>query len=280
MDSQAFPNNQTDAQRRAFQEVSKGKLLVIAGPCVVEGEKPLLEVAERVIGTCRDLGLPIIFKASYRKANRSRIDSFTGIGDDEALSLLGQVREQYGVKVVTDIHTAEEAVKAAEYVDVLQIPAFLCRQTDLLVAAAKTGCTVNIKKGQFLSAESMIHAVQKVRDAGNDDVWVTERGTTFGYEDLVVDMRGIPVMRTFAPTVVDLTHSLQRPNQSSGVTGGTPNFISPLGRAAVAAGADAVFIETHPRPIEALSDGANMLPLDNLPSLLKTLSSIHESVRS
>ena len=280
MDSQAFPNNQTDAQRRAFQEVSKGKLLVIAGPCVVEGEKPLLEVAERVIGTCRDLGLPIIFKASYRKANRSRIDSFTGIGDDEALSLLGQVREQYGVKVVTDIHTAEEAVKAAEYVDVLQIPAFLCRQTDLLVAAAKTGCTVNIKKGQFLSAESMIHAVQKVRDAGNDDVWVTERGTTFGYEDLVVDMRGIPVMRTFAPTVVDLTHSLQRPNQSSGVTGGTPNFISPLGRAAVAAGADAVFIETHPRPIEALSDGANMLPLDNLPSLLKTLSSIHETVRS
>jgi 2-dehydro-3-deoxyphosphooctonate aldolase (KDO 8-P synthase) len=280
MDSQAFPNNQTDAQRRAFQEVSKGKLLVIAGPCVVEGEKPLLEVAERVIGTCRDLGLPIIFKASYRKANRSRIDSFTGIGDDEALSLLGQVREQYGVKVVTDIHTAEEAVKAAEYVDVLQIPAFLCRQTDLLVAAAKTGCTVNIKKGQFLSAESMIHAVQKVRDAGNDDVWVTERGTTFGYEDLVVDMRGIPVMRTFAPTVVDLTHSLQRPNQSSGVTGGTPNFISPLGRAAVAAGADAVFIETHPRPTEALSDGANMLPLDNLPSLLKTLSNIHESVRS
>jgi 2-dehydro-3-deoxyphosphooctonate aldolase (KDO 8-P synthase) len=280
MDSQAFPNKQTEAQRRAFQEVSKGKLLVIAGPCVVEGEKPLLEVAERVIGTCRDLGLPIIFKASYRKANRSRIDSFTGIGDDEALSLLGQVREQYGVKVVTDIHTAEEAIKAAEYVDVLQIPAFLCRQTDLLVAAAKTGCTVNIKKGQFLSAESMIHAVQKVRDAGNDDVWVTERGTTFGYEDLVVDMRGIPVMRAFAPTVVDLTHSLQRPNQSSGVTGGTPDFISPLGRAAVAAGADAVFIETHPRPSEALSDGANMLHLDNLPSLLKTLSSIYESVRS
>ena len=159
---------------------------------MVEGEKPLFEVAERVIGTCRDLGLPVIFKASYRKANRSRIDSFTGIGDEEALSLLAQVRQQYGVKVVTDIHTAEEAVKAAEYVDVLQIPAFLCRQTDLLVAAAKTGCTVNIKKGQFLSAESMIHAVQKVRDAGNEDVWVTERGTTFGYEDLVVDMRGIP----------------------------------------------------------------------------------------
>jgi 2-dehydro-3-deoxyphosphooctonate aldolase (KDO 8-P synthase) len=280
MDSRAFPNKQTEAQKQAFEDVSRGKLLVIAGPCVVEGEKPLFEVAERVIGTCRDLGLPVIFKASYRKANRSRIDSFTGIGDEEALSLLAQVRQQYGVKVVTDIHTAEEAVKAAEYVDVLQIPAFLCRQTDLLVAAAKTGCIVNIKKGQFLSAESMIHAVQKVRDSGNEDVWVTERGTTFGYEDLVVDMRGIPVMRTFAPTVVDLTHSLQRPNQSSGVTGGAPHFISPLGRAAVAAGADAVFIETHPRPSEALSDGANMLHLDHLPSLLKTLSSIHASVRS
>ena len=280
MDSRAFPNKQTEAQKQAFKDVSRGKLLVIAGPCVVEGEKPLFEVAERVIGTCRDLGLPVIFKASYRKANRSRIDSFTGIGDEEALSLLAQVRQQYGVKVVTDIHTAEEAMKAAEYVDVLQIPAFLCRQTDLLVAAAKTGCIVNIKKGQFLSAESMIHAVQKVRDSGNEDVWVTERGTTFGYEDLVVDMRGIPVMRTFAPTVVDLTHSLQRPNQSSGVTGGAPHFISPLGRAAVAAGADAVFIETHPRPSEALSDGANMLHLDHLPSLLKTLSSIHASVRS
>jgi 2-dehydro-3-deoxyphosphooctonate aldolase (KDO 8-P synthase) len=168
---------------------------------------------------------------------------------------------------------------ASEYVDVLQIPAFLCRQTDLLIAAARTGKTVNIKKGQFLSAESMIHAVQKVRDAGNEDVWVTERGTTFGYEDLVVDMRGIPVMRSFAPTVMDLTHSLQRPNQTSGVTGGTPHFIAPLGRAAVAAGADAVFIETHPRPSEALSDGANMLHLDDLPSLLKSLSAIHESVR-
>ncbi|HHZ82048.1 MAG TPA: 3-deoxy-8-phosphooctulonate synthase [Flavobacteriales bacterium] len=279
MDSQAFPNRWTQGQKTAFQEVSGGKLLVIAGPCVVEGEKPLFEVAERVIGTCRDLGLPVIFKASYRKANRSRIDSFTGIGDVEALKLLGEVRKRYGVKVVTDIHTAEEAAMASEYVDVLQIPAFLCRQTDLLIAAARTGKTVNIKKGQFLSAESMIHAVQKVRDAGNEDVWVTERGTTFGYEDLVVDMRGIPVMRSFAPTVMDLTHSLQRPNQTSGVTGGTPHFIAPLGRAAVAAGADAVFIETHPRPSEALSDGANMLHLDDLPSLLKSLSAIHESVR-
>ncbi|PCJ80089.1 MAG: 3-deoxy-8-phosphooctulonate synthase [Bacteroidetes bacterium] len=279
MDSQAFPNRQTEGQIKAFQEVSNGKLLVIAGPCVVEGEKALFEVAERVIGTCRDLDLPVIFKASYRKANRSRIDSFTGIGDAEALELLGEVRNRYGVKVVTDIHTAEEAAMAAVHVDVLQIPAFLCRQTDLLIAAAETGRTVNIKKGQFLSAQSMIHAVQKVRDAGNEDVWVTERGTTFGYEDLVVDMRGIPVMRSFAPTVMDLTHSLQRPNQSSGVTGGTPHFIAPLGRAAVAAGADAVFIETHPRPSEALSDGANMLHLDNLPALLKSLSAIYESVR-
>lgn len=280
MDLQTFSNKQTDLQKQAFSEVSKGKLLVIAGPCVVEGEKELFEVADRVIGTCRELGLPIIFKASYRKANRSRMDSFTGIGDAEALALLGKVREKYGVKVITDIHTAAEASMVAEFVDVLQIPAFLCRQTDLLVAAAKTGCTVNIKKGQFISAESMIHAVQKVRDAGNDDVWVTERGTTFGYEDLVVDMRGIPVMRSFAPTVMDLTHSLQRPNQTSGVTGGTPHFIESLGCAAVAAGVDAVFIETHPRPSEALSDGANMLHLDDFPGLLKTLSKIHEVVRS
>ena len=280
MDLQTLSNKQTALQTKAFKDVSKGKLLVIAGPCVVEGETELFEVAERVIGTCRDLDLPIIFKASYRKANRSRIDSFTGIGDAEALALLGQVKEKYGVKVITDVHTAEEVSMAAEFVDVLQIPAFLCRQTELLVAAAKTGCTVNIKKGQFLSAESMIHAVHKVRNAGNEDVWVTERGTTFGHEDLIVDIRGIPVMRSFAPTVMDLTHSLQRPNQTSGITGGTPNFIEPLGRAAVAAGVDAVFIETHPRPSEALSDGANMLPLDDFAGLLKTLSKIHEVVRS
>ena len=279
MDLHTFSNKQTVVQKQAFTEVSKGKLLVIAGPCVVEGEKELFEVADRVIGTCRELGLPIIFKASYRKANRSRMDSFTGIGDAEALALLGKVREKYGVKVITDVHTAAEASMAAEFVDVLQIPAFLCRQTDLLVAAAKTGCTVNIKKGQFLSAESMIHAVQKVRDAGNDDVWVTERGTTFGYEDLVVDMRGIPVMKEFAPTIVDLTHSLQRPNQNSGITGGNPQFISTIGKAAVAAGADAVFIETHPDSSNAKSDGANMLHLDSLKQLLTTLKGVHEAVK-
>ena len=274
-----FANNQTEAQQAAFRKMSGGELLVIAGPCAVEGEEPLMEVAEKVVEICAGLELPLIFKGSYRKANRSRIDSFTGIGDEKALRLLKQASERFGVPVTTDIHTAEEAAMAAEYVDVLQIPAFLCRQTDLLVAAAKTGRTVNIKKGQFLAAESMIHAVQKVRDAGNEDVWVTERGTTFGYEDLVVDMRGIPLMRSFAPTVVDLTHSLQRPNQSSGVTGGSPHFITTLGKSAVAAGADAVFIETHPDPANALSDGANMLKLDGLSELLTTLKGVYNAVR-
>lgn len=254
------------------------KLLVIAGPCVVEGEKEILEVAEGVVQTCSELGLPLIFKGSYRKANRSRIDSFTGIGDRKALELLAEVKKRFGVSVTTDIHSVEEAAMAAEFVDVLQIPAFLCRQTDLLVAAARTGKVVNIKKGQFLSAESMIHAVKKVKDSGNDDVWVTERGTTFGYEDLVVDMRGIQTMREFAPTVVDLTHSLQRPNQSAGVTGGKPQFISTLGKAAVAAGADAVFIETHPDPSVALSDGANMLKLESLKDLLVDLDRVYKAV--
>ena len=254
------------------------KLLVIAGPCVVEGEKEILEVAEGVVQTCSELGLPLIFKGSYRKANRSRIDSFTGIGDRKALELLAEVKKRFGVSVTTDIHSVEEAAMAAEFVDVLQIPAFLCRQTDLLVAAARTGKVVNIKKGQFLSAESMIHAVKKVKDSGTDDVWVTERGTTFGYEDLVVDMRGIQTMREFAPTVVDLTHSLQRPNQSAGVTGGKPQFISTLGKAAVAAGADAVFIETHPDPSVALSDGANMLKLDLLKDLLVDLERVYKAV--
>jgi 2-dehydro-3-deoxyphosphooctonate aldolase (KDO 8-P synthase) len=254
------------------------KLLVIAGPCVVEGEKEILEIAEGVVQTCSYLGLPLIFKGSYRKANRSRIDSFTGIGDRKALELLAEVKKRYGVRVTTDIHSVEEAAMAAEFVDVLQIPAFLCRQTDLLVAAAHTGKVVNIKKGQFLSAESMIHAVNKVKDSGNDEVWVTERGTTFGYEDLVVDMRGIQTMREFAPTIVDLTHSLQRPNQSAGVTGGKPHFISTLGKAAVAAGADAVFIETHPDPSVALSDGANMLKLDSLKDLLSDLDRVYKAV--
>jgi 2-dehydro-3-deoxyphosphooctonate aldolase (KDO 8-P synthase) len=231
------------------------------------------------VSICSDLGLPIVFKGSYRKANRSRLDSFTGIGDEKALSLLSDVASKYSIPVTTDVHTAEEAAIAANYVDILQIPAFLCRQTDLVVASAKTGKIVNIKKGQFLSAESMKHAVVKVWDSGNEDCWVTERGTTFGYEDLVVDMRGIPVMKDFAPTIVDLTHSLQRPNQSYGVTGGNPQFVSTIGKAAVAAGADAVFIETHPDPSNAKSDGANMLYLDSLKQLLTTLKGVHEAVK-
>lgn len=264
--------------RTKFDQISGGHLLVIAGPCAIEGEQ-IHDIADGVVSICSDLELPLIFKGSYRKANRSRLDSFTGIGDLKALSILAEVAAKHVVPITTDVHSAEEAVMAADYVDVLQIPAFLCRQTDLVVAAAKTGKIVNIKKGQFLSAESMIHAVTKVLECGNADCWVTERGTTFGYEDLVVDMRGIPIMKEFAPTVVDLTHSLQKPNQSSGLTGGNPQFISTIGKAAVAAGADAVFIETHPNPSIAKSDGANMLHLDNLKELLTALKSVHQAVK-
>jgi 2-dehydro-3-deoxyphosphooctonate aldolase (KDO 8-P synthase) len=264
--------------RTKFDQISEGNLLVIAGPCAIEGEQ-IYDIAESVVTICSDLGLPLVFKGSYRKANRSRLDSFTGIGDEKALNLLAEVASKYSVPITTDVHTAEEAAIAANYVDILQIPAFLCRQTDLVVAAAKTGKIVNIKKGQFLSAESMKHAVVKVWDSGNEDCWVTERGTTFGYEDLVVDMRGIPVMKEFAPTIVDLTHSLQRPNQNSGITGGNPQFISTIGKAAVAAGADAVFIETHPDSSNAKSDGANMLHLDSLKQLLTTLKGVHEAVK-
>ncbi len=264
--------------RTKFDSISNGNLLIIAGPCAVEGES-ILDIASEVSRICNDLDLPLIFKGSYRKANRSRLDSFTGIGDEIALKLLAQAAQTHNVSVTTDIHSPEEAEMAAKYVDILQIPAFLCRQTDLVVAAAKTGKIVNIKKGQFLSADSMKHAVKKVWDSGNEDCWVTERGTTFGYEDLVVDMKGIPVMKEFAPTVVDLTHSLQRPNQLSGVTGGNPQYIETLGKAAVAAGADAVFIETHPDPANAKSDGANMLKLSNLKELLTTLKRVHEAVK-
>ena len=264
--------------RTTFDKIAGGELLVIAGPCAVEGEQ-VHEIADRVVSICSELSLPLIFKGSYRKANRSRIDSFTGIGDEKALALLAEIASKHGVPVTTDIHSAEEAAMAAQYVDVLQIPAFLCRQTDLVVAAAKTGKIVNIKKGQFLSADSMKHAVKKVHDSGNEECWVTERGTTFGYEDLVVDMRGIPVMKGFAPTVVDLTHSLQRPNQSAGVTGGSPEFISTIGKSAVAAGADALFVETHPDPSSAKSDGANMLHLDNFKDLLITLKRVHNAVK-
>ncbi len=233
---------------------------LIAGPCVVEGEDVVFEVARHVKAVCDELNIPYVFKASYRKANRSSAKSFTGIGDEKALQLIKAVGRELGVPVTTDIHTDEEAAMAAEYVDILQIPAFLCRQSSLLEAAAKTGKYVNIKKGQFMSPEAMQFAVQKVREAGNDRVMLTDRGTTFGYQDLVVDYRGLPTMQGFGvPVIMDCTHSLQQPNQISGVTGGRPDLIPTIASAAVAVGVDGLFIETHPRPKEAKSDGANML---------------------
>ena len=247
---------------------------LLAGPCVIEGEQMAMDIAGHIVEITKKLDIPYVFKGSYRKANRSRIDSFTGIGDIQALEILKKVRETYGVPVVTDIHSAPEADMAAEYVDVLQIPAFLCRQTELLVAAAKTGKMVNIKKGQFLSPEAMQFAVQKVRDVGNNDVAITERGTTFGYQDLIVDYRGIPTMRQYAPVILDVTHSLQQPNQTAGVTGGLPHLISTMARAGVAAGVDGLFIETHQDPAVAKSDGANMLKLDKIEELLTGLTEL------
>ncbi len=256
-----------------------GRFFLLAGPCVVEDEESPLCIAETLVRITEKLDIPFVFKASYRKANRSRLDSFTGIGDEKALRVLGKVRQQFGVPVVTDIHTAEEAAMAAEYADILQIPAFLCRQTDLLVAAAKTGKVVNIKKGQFLSGESMGFAVDKVRLSGNDKVILTERGSMFGYQDLVVDFRNIPVMQSFnVPVVVDVTHSLQQPNQASGVTGGKPELIGLIAKAGIAAGADGIFMETHPDPAHALSDGANMLALDRVEALLEKLLRIKQAL--
>ena len=260
---------------------SQPMFFLLAGPCVIEGEKMALDIAEKMVEITSELGIPYVFKGSYRKANRSRLDSFTGIGDHEALRILSKVRETFGTPVVTDIHTAEEAFMAAEYVDVLQIPAFLCRQTDLLVAAARTGKAVNIKKGQFLSPEAMQFALGKVRDAGNDNVALTERGVSFGYQDLLVDYRGIPEMQSFgAPVILDVTHSLQQPNQSAGVTGGRPDLIETIARAGVAVGVDGIFMETHPEPSRAKSDGANMLPLDRMPELLRRLSIIRQAVNT
>lgn len=250
-----------------------GNFFLLAGPCVIEGEAMALDIAERVVSLTSALSIPYVFKGSYRKANRSRIDSFTGIGDIKALEILRKVRETFNIPVVTDIHTAEEAAIAAEYVDILQIPAFLCRQTDLLVAAARTGRMVNIKKGQFLSPEAMRHAVQKVRDAGNSQVAITERGTTFGYQDLIVDYRGIPEMqKNNCPVILDVTHSLQQPNQTAGVTGGRPEMIETVARAGIAVGVDGIFIETHQNPSVAKSDGANMLKLDRMATLLSHLT--------
>ena len=256
-----------------------GRFFLLAGPCVIEDETSPLHIAETLVRITEKLDIPFVFKASYRKANRSRLDSFTGIGDEKALKVLGKVRESFGVPVVTDIHGADEAVMAAEYADILQIPAFLCRQTDLLVAAAKTGKVVNIKKGQFLSGESMGFAVDKVRQSGNNRVMLTERGSMFGYQDLVVDYRNIPVMQSFGvPVVLDVTHSLQQPNQASGVTGGKPELIGLIAKAGIAAGADGIFMETHPDPAHALSDGANMLPLDKVESLLSQLLRIKQAL--
>ena len=258
---------------------SSENFFLLAGPCVIEGEAMAMDIAQKVVAVTSELGIPYVFKGSYRKANRSRLDSFTGIGDEKALGILRKVRETFDVPVVTDIHTPEEARMAAEYVDILQIPAFLCRQTDLLVAAARTGRTVNIKKGQFLSPEAMSHAVMKVVEAGNTDVAITERGTTFGYQDLIVDYRGIPEMkRNNCPVILDATHSLQQPNQTAGVTGGRPELIETIARCGIAAGVDGLFMETHQNPSVAKSDGANMLPLDRLPGLLRRLTILREAV--
>lgn len=256
-----------------------GNFFLLAGPCVIEGEEMALDIARTIAPLCAELGIPYVFKGSYRKANRSRIDSFQGIGDERALEVLARVREEVGVPVVTDIHSATEAEMAAPYVDILQIPAFLCRQTDLLEAAAATGRMVNIKKGQFLAPEAMRFAVEKVQRCGNPQVAVTERGTTFGYTDLVVDYRGIPAMQAIGvPVILDCTHSLQQPNQASGVTGGQPQLIETIARCGIAAGADGIFIETHPTPETALSDGKNMLRLDLLPGLLRRLTKLRNTI--
>ena len=262
-----------------LKDLRPDRFFLLAGPCVIEDETSPLFIAETLKNTCEKLDIPLIFKGSYRKANRSRLDSFTGIGDEKALKVLQKVKQELGIPVVTDIHSAEEARMAAEYVDVLQIPAFLCRQTDLLVAAAKTGKTVNIKKGQFLSGEAMGFAVEKVRQSGDDKVMLTERGSMFGYHDLVVDYRNIAAMQKFdVPVILDVTHSIQQPNQSSGVTGGKPELIGLIAKAGIATGADGIFMEVHPEPEKAKSDGANMLRLDLASHLLQQLVRIKEAL--
>ena len=253
--------------------------LLIAGPCVVESRDMVMHIAEHIRNLSEKYQLPLIFKASYKKANRSRIDSFTGIGDEKALKILKEVAEQFALPVVTDVHSPEEAALAAEFVDMLQVPAFLCRQTDLLVACARTGCAVSVKKGQFLSPDSMKFAVDKVVESGNNKVMITERGTTFGYQDLVVDFRGIPEMQEFGfPVILDVTHSLQQPNQASGVTGGKPELIESIAKAGIAVGADGIFLETHPEPSKAKSDGANMLHMGHLDELLRKLTLLRDVV--
>jgi 2-dehydro-3-deoxyphosphooctonate aldolase (KDO 8-P synthase) len=262
-----------------LKTVSADNFFLLAGPCVIEGESMAMNIAEKIVEITQSLHIPYIFKGSFKKANRSRVDSFTGIGDEKALKILRKVHETFHIPTVTDIHEKEDAFKAAEYADVLQIPAFLCRQTDLLVAAASTGKTVNIKKGQFLSPGAMQFAAQKVVDSGNPNVMLTERGVSFGYTDLIVDYRGIPEMQTFGyPVILDVTHSLQQPNQASGVSGGMPHLIETVAKAGVAVGVDGLFIETHQHPEIAQSDGANMLRLDLLAGLLEKLVRIRKAI--
>lgn len=271
MDLQSIPK---------LKHTDSGNFFLLAGPCAIEGEEMALRIAEHILKVTDKLKIPFVFKGSFKKANRSRIDSFTGIGDEKALKILKKVSDTFDIPTVTDIHTNEDAVMAAKYVDVLQIPAFLVRQTDLVVAAAKTGKVVNLKKGQFMSPGAMQHAVQKVKDSGSDKAWITDRGTMFGYQDMIVDFRGIPEMRAFAPTVLDVTHSLQQPNQTSGVTGGRPDMIETIARAGVATGIDGLFLETHFDPANAKSDGANMLDLQHLEKLLTNLVAIRKTINT
>ena len=261
-----------------IKNTGSGNFFVMAGPCAIEGEEMAFKIAEKILDITSRLEIPFIFKGSFKKANRSRIDSFTGIGDEKALSILKKIGTELDIPTVTDIHENKDAELAANFVDVLQIPAFLVRQTDLLVAAAKTGKHINLKKSQFMSPESMAHAVKKVQDSGNKNIFLTERGSMFGYQDLVVDFRGVPEMKQFAPVILDVTHSLQQPNQSSGVTGGRPEMIETIAKAGVASGADGIFIETHFDPKNAKSDGANMLDVNNLEDILSKLIKIKKAL--
>lgn len=263
-----------------IKHTNSNNFFLLCGPCAIEGEDMALRIAEKVVEITNKLEIPYVFKGSFKKANRSRVDSFTGIGDEKALTILRKVSETFDVPTVTDIHEISDAELAAQYVDVLQIPAFLVRQTDLLIAAAKTGKVINLKKGQFMSPEAMKHAVQKVYDSGNKKAWITDRGTMFGYQDMIVDFRGIPTMRQYAPTVLDVTHSLQQPNQTVGVTGGRPDMIETIARAGIVNNVDGLFIETHFDPANAKSDGANMLHLDNLEKLLTNLVAIRKTINA
>ncbi|AYN68881.1 3-deoxy-8-phosphooctulonate synthase [Euzebyella marina] len=263
-----------------ISHADSNNFFLLSGPCAIEGEDMAMRIAEVIVKVTDELKIPYVFKGSFKKANRSRADSFTGIGDEKALKILRKVSETFKVPTITDIHEVSDADMAAEYVDVLQIPAFLVRQTDLVVAAAETGKTVNLKKGQFMSPESMKHAVNKVKESDNENVWITDRGTMFGYQDMIVDFRGVPTMKQYAPVVLDVTHSLQQPNQASGVTGGRPELINTMARAGIAAGVDGIFMETHFDPANAKSDGANMLDLKMLPQLLKNLTALRQTINS